>query len=67
MYVDGGKTREITVKIAFIIEKCQQCDAVVEDIWVDDASISKEARVSAYDTESMGTRVGAGECCVVIL
>ena len=37
----------------------------VEDIWVDDASISKEACVSAYDIESVGTRVGTGECCVV--
>jgi hypothetical protein len=38
---------------------------VVEDIWVDDASISKEACVSAYDIESVGTRVGTGECCVM--
>jgi hypothetical protein len=56
------------VKIAFIknaLKNVSYVMRVVEDISVDDASISKEARLSAYAIESAGTRVGADECCVV--
>ena len=57
------------MKIAFMnsdaLKNVSNVMRVVEDIWVDDASISKQACVSAYDIESVGTRVGAAECCVV--